>query len=208
MLKEQKINVTYEQNRTNRNNEMQPRQIVAMKWFKKLFPSTASDNPGESVTSQELGDYLFGLCLRQVESFLDLWEHTVQEKTIVSSVSRDDIDQVELLIAFMWSYFDLLQNEKYLDAFTRMHGRFRQHMTELNIDADEMWHLLQARYDEYRQSHRSKGTIDFTYQRVSWEIAKNIHGPNLWLEFQVGVSLKQNVLHIGKAIKNMSLSKA
>src|SRR6266542_2660174 len=179
-----------------------------MKWFKNIFSSTVNDKPGEPVTSQELGDYLFDLCVRQVVSFLDTWEHSLQEK---AKLSRDDIDQVELLIAFMWSYFDLLKNEKHLDALTRMHGRFRQHMTELNIDADEMWHLLQARYDEYRQRHSSKGTIDFTYKRAAWEIGKNINihdSPNLWLEVKVVVSLQQNVLHIGKAIKNMSLSNA
>jgi hypothetical protein len=127
----------------------------------------------------------------------------------LSSLSRDDIDHGELLIAFMWSYFDLLQKEKYLDALTRMHGRFRQHMTDVNVDADEMWRISQARYDEYLQSHRSKGTTDFTYQEVSSEIAKNLHdGPNLWLRFQVRVHLQQNIIHIGKAIKNMSLTNA
>jgi hypothetical protein len=183
---------------------VRPRWVVGVKWFKNLFSSTANDNAGEAVTSQELGDYLFGLCLRQVVSFLDICEHSFQEK---AKLSRDDIDQVELLIALMWSYFDLCQNEKYLDALTRMHGRFRQHMNDLNLDADEMWRLLQARYDQYRQTHRSEGKIDFTYKKAAWEMAKNIHdGPNVLLEFQLTVFLQKNILHIGKAIKDMSLS--
>jgi len=169
-------------------------------------PSKAN-NTSDAITSQELGDYLFGLCLRQVASFLDIWEHSFQEKT---NLSKDDIDQVELLIAFMWSYFDLLQNKEYLDAFTMMHGRFRRHMNDLNIDADEMWRVLQARYDEYRQKHRSQGAIDFTYKKVASEICKNIlnldiPNTNLMLELQITITLQQNVLNIGKAIKSMPI---
>jgi hypothetical protein len=176
-----------------------------MTWLKNFFSSKASGNPGESVTPQELGDSLFSLCLRHVASFLDDLEHGALKK--MEHIRRDEIDQIELLIAFMWSYFDLLQNEKYLDALTRMHGRFRQHMNNLNLDADKMWRLLQARYDEYRQRHRSEGTIDFTYKKAAWEMAKNIHdGPSVLLEFQLAVSLQNNILHIGKAIKEMSLS--
>lgn len=175
-----------------------------MKWFKNCFSSSANDTPNKAVTSQELGDYLFGLCLRQVASFVDTWEHSFHK---IAKHSRDDIAQVELLIAFMWSYFDLLQDKKYLDALTRMHERFRQHMNELNLDANEIWYLLQARYDEYRRSHRAEGVIDYTYKRVAWEIGKNVHdGPNVLLEFQLTVSLQQNILHIGKGIKGISLS--
>ncbi len=177
-----------------------------MKWFKNLVSSNASDNPSEPVFLEELGDSLFGLCVRQVVSFLDNWEQSLKERHN-PPLGRNEIDQIELLIAFMWSYFDLLQNEKYLDALTRMHGRFRKHMNNLNLDADKMWRLLQARYDEYRQRHRSEGTIDFTYKRVAREIAKNIHdGPSVWLEFAITISLQKQVQHIGEAIKNMSLS--
>ena len=141
-----------------------------------------------------------------VSSFLDTLK--------ISKLTKDDIDPVELLIGFMWSYFDLLQtdrmaktiDEKYFDALTRMHGRFRQQMHDLNLDADEMWRLLKTRYDQYHQSHRSEGKIDYTFKKAAWEMAKNIHdGPNVLLEFELTLFLQQNILDIDKAIKNISL---
>jgi len=178
------------------------RQVPSMKWFKNIFSAkTAHENPGETMTSQELGDYLFGMCVRWVGSFLDIWEESIKKRGL-GSASRDSINKVELLIAFMWSCFDLLQEEKYLDSLTRMHGRFRQHMNELNLDPNEMWRLLQVRYDEYLQSHRAEGKVDFTYKRAAWKISENIYdGPDVLLEFQVTISLQKIVLHIGQNIK-------
>lgn len=120
-------------------------------------------------------------------------------------VDREDINQVELLIAFMWLYFDLLQVKKYEKTFTRMHTCFMNHMAKLNLEEPEMWHTLQMRYDEYRQS-----AIDSTFKKVASEICKNIldldmPNTNLILELQMTITLQQNILKIGKTIKSIPL---
>lgn len=179
-----------------------------MNWFKKIFMPKANDNSSDAITLQELGDYLFNLCVRQVSSFLDGLDHS--QKINKVRVYREDINQVELLIAFMWLYFDLLQVEKYDKALTRMHSCFMNHMINCGLKEDKIWHLLQTRYDEYRQRHRSQGAIDFTYKKVASEICKNIlnldiPNTNLMLELQITITLQQNVLNIGKAIKSMPI---
>lgn len=160
------------------------------------------------MTSQELGEYLFNLCHRHTMAFLDSLNDPLQQKMV--KVDREEINQHELLIAFMWSYFDLLQVEKYEKAITTMHTCFMKNVIKCGLPEDEIWHLLQMRYDEYRQSHRSQGAIDFTYQKVAHEICKNIlnrdmPNTNLLLLTNVTIVLQQNILNIGKAIKSIPL---
>lgn len=108
------------------------------------------------MTSQELGEYIFNLCHRQTMSFLDSLNDPLQQKTV--KVNREEINPIELLIAFMWLYYDLLQGEKYDKALTQMHTCFMNDMIIVNgLPKDEVWHLLQMRYDEYRQSHKISG---------------------------------------------------
>ena len=175
-----------------------------MNWFKKVFLPKADDNSSDAMTPQELGDCLFNLCIRQVSSFLDGLDHS--QKINEVKVDRKDINQVELLIAFMWLYFDLLQVKKYEKTFTRMHTCFMNHMTKkLNLEEPEIWQTLQMRYDEYRQS-----AIDSTFKKVASEICKNIldldmPNTNLMLELQMTITLQQNILKIGKTIKSIPL---
>jgi hypothetical protein len=174
-----------------------------MNWFKKAFMPKVDDNSSDAMTPQQLGDCLFNLCIRQVSSFLDGLEHS--QKINEVKVDREDINQVELLIAFMWLYFDLLQVKKYEKTFTRMHTCFMDHMTKLNLEEAEIWQTLQMRYDDYRQS-----AIDSTFKRVASEICKNIldldmPNTNLMLEVQMTITLQQNILMIEKTIKSNSL---
>lgn len=161
------------------------------------------------MTSQELGEYLFNLCLRHVSSFLDSLARPVQQKMV--KIDREKINQVELLIAFMWLYYDLLQGEKYDKALTQMHTCFMNDMIIVNgLPKDEIWHLLQMRYDEYRQSHRSRDGIDFTYQKAASEICKNIldldiPNTNVILWGLVTITLQDNILNNGKTIKSMHI---
>lgn len=167
-----------------------------------------SNSSSDSITSHELGEYLFGLCLRHVASFTELLTHPNQQTK--NRIDTEKIDEVELLIAFMWSYFDFLQARKYGKALTTMHSCFMHQMGQFELKEDEVWHLLQARYDDYRKSHRSQDDIDFTYQKVSHEICKNIlqlDVPNtdIFLWTSVTITLQEQILNIGKAIKNKTI---
>jgi hypothetical protein len=178
-----------------------------MNWLKKLFRSEANTS-GDAVTSQELGEQLFNLCLRHVKSFLENLEQDSMQK--VSKVKREQINQTELLLAFMWSYFDLMQVEKYEKTFARMHTCFIKFMTKLGHKENEIWHTLKTRYDEYHKSHTSKDKIDFTYRNVAHEICKNILdletpniNPFLWL--LVTTTLQENMLRTGKGIVSIPI---
>lgn len=163
-------------------------------------------NTSNAMTSQELGEYLFDVCHRQTISFLNSLNASFQQKMI--KIDREEINQLELLIAFMWLYYDLLQGEKYDKALTQMHTCFMNNMINLGL-SEETWNLLQMRYDEYRQSHRDKDTIDFTYRKVAYEICKNILDldtcTNIDLWTKVTIVLQQNILNIGKATKSIPL---
>ncbi len=176
-----------------------------MNWIKKIFTSksTASSN---AMTSQELGEYLFNMCHRQTMSFLDSLNDPDSKKMV--KVDREQINQRELVIAFMWLYYDLLQGEKYDKALTKMHTCFMNNMIKLELPEEETWNLLQMRYDEYRQSHRSQGGIDYTYKKAAFNICKNILGrdmpdANLFLWTKVAIVLQQNIVNTGKAIKSI-----
>jgi hypothetical protein len=178
-----------------------------MNWLKKLFKSE-SNTSIDAMTSEELGEQLFNQCLRHVKSFLDNLEQTSLKKEC--KTTREQINQTELLTAFMWSYFDAMQVEKYEKTFVRMHTCFIKFMTKLGHKEDEIWNTLKIRYDEYHKSHTSKDKIDFTYRNVAHEICKNIldlETPNidifLWL--LVTTTLQQNMLHTGKTIVSMPI---
>jgi hypothetical protein len=178
-------------------------------WFKKILTSNANDDSHKAINSQELGEQLFNLCHKHTMSFLDSLNDPLQQKTV--KVNREEINQVELLIAFMWLYYDLLQGGKYEKALTQMHTCFMNDMIiKCELPEDEIWHLLQMRYDEYRQFHRSQDAIDFTYQKAAQKICKNILGldrqnANLDLWVLVAINLQQCILKYGKAIKSIPL---
>jgi len=179
-----------------------------MNWFKMFFKSKSTHVSSDAMSSVELGEYLFNMCLRHVSSFLDSLDHDPLKKLI--RIDKGAINQVELLIAFMWSCFDLMQVEKYEKALTRMHSCFMNRMIKSGLQKEETWQVLQMRYDEYRQSHRSHNTIDFTFQKAAHDICKNIleldtQNTNLVLFTLVATTFKENALHIGKTIKNIPL---
>lgn len=187
-------------------------KTAVMNWFEKTFKSKANTS-SDALTSQELGDQLFNLCLRHVSSFIDILQQTSLQK--MAKVDREKINQTELLLAFMWSYFDALQVEKYEKAFIRMHTCFIQFMTKLGHKdkEEEIWHTLKMRYDEYQKSHRSKDGIDFTYKKVAHEICKNIleldtPNTNVWLWFSITSCLQSNILNIAKTIESIRIKDA
>lgn len=175
-----------------------------MSWLKKIFTNTSSD----ALSSQQLGDYLFEMCARQTLSFLDSLDKFPQK---ILKVSKEDINQTEVIIAFMWLFYDLLQqDDKYHKALTQMHSRFMNHMAKYDLSTEDTRDILLMRYDEYRECHRHKGTIDFTYKLVGAKICKNIldlntPNTNLYLEGAVIIALQESILNIGKHIKSISI---
>jgi hypothetical protein len=183
-----------------------------MPWFKKT-PSSKPANLKEVMTSQEFGDFLFTLSANGASSFMtSLGSPEFPEKLELSN-KKEEIDQVELLIAYMWLFFDWMQQPKYAEAFTRLHSRFMALVREAGQDEKETWALLQRRYDEYRRAHRTQGEVDNTYGKVAHEIQDNILGlnvPSVNIVFWVSltVSIQEHLIASGNLIKQIQIHDA
>lgn len=180
-----------------------------MGWFRKVFPPIAT-NGKQLMTSQEFGDFLFTLSTDGVSSFvasLDSPEFLERQEFINKN---DQIDQVELLIAFMWLFFDRMQNPKFAEAFTRLHSRFMTHIRGIGLDESRTWALLQRRYDEYRRVHRAQAEVDDTYGTVAHEIQRNILGtdmPSTGVMFWhfLTISIQEHMIASGDLIKKVEI---
>jgi hypothetical protein len=170
-----------------------------MSFFSKLFSAKDENN---SPSTSELGEYLFGLCLRQTNSFInDLTEQSQKNKNLIR-VNADDIDVLELLIAFMWLYFDFLQIEKFRKSLDVMHGCFFDFVKKNGGDGKSAYDLLSARYDEYRHNFRNQETPNYTL--VAYRISANIQhldSPvDFMLQTMIIICFQANILTVGKDI--------
>lgn len=180
-----------------------------MSWFKKIFPPKPT-NAKQIMTSREFGDFLFTLCTDGVSSFmasLDSPEFLERPEFINK---KKEIDQVEILISFMWLFFDRMQNPKYAEGFTRLHSRFMTYIRGLGLDESETWALLQRRYDEYRRAHRTQAEGDNTYGKVAHEILSNILGsdtPTMGVMFWhfLTISIQEHMIASGNLIKQIQI---
>jgi hypothetical protein len=173
-----------------------------VKWFGKMLKSKGN-TPIEVITSEEFGELLYQSCFRHVMSFIESLDSPDLQ------VDKEEIDEVELLIAFMWLFFDRMQNVTYANSFTRMHSCFMTDIGKMGLEKDEMWQLLQNRYDEYRTAHRCQGGDD-TYEKVAHEIHKNILGldmPAVGIAFWyfLTVHIQEYLKAMGKVIEQIHI---
>ncbi len=161
----------------------------------------------ESPSSSELGEYLFGLCLRNSKSFIDHVKEQRRKNEGLLRINIDDIDVLELIIAFMWSYFDLLQVERFRKSLDVMHDHFFSFVKKTGEDDKLAYELLSARYDEYRINFRKQNKPD--YSKVAHLISAKIQHldspcTNIILHTMITITLQENILNVGEAIKNTS----
>jgi hypothetical protein len=177
-------------------------------WLKKVFAS--KPNTSNTMTSQEFGDFLFGLCIDGISSFMLSLDSPELRVRVEFTDKKMEINQIELLIAFMWLFFDRMQNPKYAKGFTRFHSRFMAHIDEAGLEESETWQLLQRRYDEYRRVHRSQGAVDNTYGKIAHEIQSNILGldvPSVGVVFWhfLTASIQEHMIASGNLIKQIQI---
>jgi len=180
-----------------------------MSWFKKIFPPKPT-NAKQIMTSREFGDFLFTLCTDRVSSFMASFDSPEFLERPEFINKKKEIDQVELLIVFMWLFFDRMQNPKYAEVFTRLHSHFMTYIRGVGLDEAETWALLQRRYDEYRRSHRSQAEVDDTYGKVSHEIQSNILGSDMpctgivfWPFLTIGI--QEHMIASGNLIRQIQI---
>jgi hypothetical protein len=177
-------------------------------WLKKVFAS--KPNTSNTMTSQGFGDFLFGLCIDGVSSFMLSLDSPELRVRVEFTDKKKEINQIELLITFMWLFFDRMQNPKYAKGFTRFHSRFMAHIGEAGLEESETWQLLQRRYDEYRRVHRSQGAVDNTYGKIAHEIQSNILGldvPSVGVVFWhfLTASIQEHMIASGNLIKQIQI---
>ena len=176
-----------------------------MNWFKKIFPPKQT-SAKQIMSSQEFGDFLFALSTEGVSSFMASLDSL--EFQFISK--KEEIDQIELLIAFMWLFFDRMQNPKFAEAFTRLHSCFMTYIRGLGLDESETWALLQRRYDEYRRTHRAQAEVNDTYDKVAHEIQSNILGsemPSTGVKFWhfLTISIQEHMIASGNLIRQIQI---
>jgi hypothetical protein len=176
-----------------------------MSFLSKMFGMKKEND--NLLSSSELGKYLFGLCLRNSKSFIDSLKEQQEKNKELLKINIDDIDVLELTIVFMWSYFDLLQVEKYRKSLDVMHNHFFDFVKKRGEDAKRSYELLSARYDKYRQNFRNQSKPD--YSKVAHLISANIQHldspcTNIILHTMITITIQENILNTGKAILKTS----
>jgi hypothetical protein len=104
-------------------------------WLRKVFAS--KPNTSNTMTSEEFG----GLCIDGVSSFMLSLDSPELREGCEFTDKKKEINQIELLIAFMWLFFDRTQSPKYAKGFTRFHSRFMAHIGEAGLEESETWQI-------------------------------------------------------------------
>jgi hypothetical protein len=141
---------------------------ATVSWFRKACAS--KPNTGDVMTTQQLGEFLFKISLGRVSSFIA----SLDSPQLRLLEQKERIDQIELLIAFMWLIFDGMEKGKYAKSFVQMHTCFMTHVNRLGFGSDRVWRLLQDRYNEYRQAQGAQHEADTAHAQVARAIRRNI----------------------------------
>lgn len=158
----------------------------------------------EKIISEEFGKYIFGYCKRRVLSFIELIEENQNEYQGLLNIKKEDIDIKELIIATMWSIFDILQNKKYERAFNVMHGCYMKEYKLSENQADAEMKKISVRYNEYFKIFRNQDKPN--YSIVSSAIAKNISKKadaeiNPIFNFMITIHLQETIIALGEMLK-------
>lgn len=159
-------------------------------------------------TSRELGQLLFDYCLKNTDSFLQsLKQHKDKYPGFLKSTD-EDIDETELLIAIMWSVVDLMQEQRFQDALSVMHGAYMRELELSKKQADKEIEYLSKRYEEYRKIFRNQKEPN--YSVVAHEIAKNISksgiaGANPLFQTMIVIHLQEYIIQLGKMLTEMQI---
>jgi len=158
----------------------------------------------EKIISEEFGKYMFVSCKRRALSFIELIEGNQNEYQGLLNIKREDIDIKELIIATMWSIFDILQDKKYERAFNFMHGCYMKEYKLSGNEADTEMEKISARYKEYLKIFRNQDNPN--YSIVSSAIAKNISKKpdtevNPIFNLAITIHLQETIIALGEMLK-------
>lgn len=158
----------------------------------------------EKINSEEFGKYMFSFCRRRALSFIELIEGNQNKYQGLLNIKKEDIDIKELIIATMWSIFDILQDKKYERAFNVMHGCYMKEYKLSGNEADAEMEKISVRYKEYLKIFRNQDKPN--YSIVSSAVAKNISRKsdaeiNPVFNFMITIHLQQTIVALGEILK-------
>lgn len=181
-----------------------------MTWVKKIFRAK-SDNPKSSATADEIGQVLFDLCLRNTKHFISSLDDASTKKMV--NIDKENINQIELLIAYMWAFFDhldMLHLKNYDKVLTKMHSCFINQMINYGLSEKELWQLVKMRYDEYRKIHRSQKGTSISHEKVAYNICNNILRKEVNTEFifcsLISIDFNSKIFTMSDTFKNISIT--
>ncbi|MDD2354327.1 MAG: hypothetical protein PHX76_03055 [Patescibacteria group bacterium] len=169
----------------------------------------------EKVNSEELGKSLFDFAIMSCQTFLKSLDKA--ENKDQQSLNKEDINQGELLIAYLWLVFHFLNvaGTNYEDTAKHMHNTYVSFLKLPQQEIDLAMKHLADRYEEYKENFSNNADGGFknvkensNFEKISYLIANNILGKiniNVFFSFSLGVHMQQTAIALGNLLKEIDL---
>jgi len=157
------------------------------------------------ITHQQLGYEIYNSCKPKLEKLLVAYNQGDKHLKNYKVYQREDIDDQEVIIAFMWAIFDLLNmNPKYEKTTRFIFGAYVSDQEFSKNEADEEMRRLEKKFIEYKDLFRKEGKTDYNYLPVAMKMTEYITGGmvNLYFSTALVVSLQEFALMWGKLLKD------
>lgn len=154
-------------------------------------------------THQELGYEIYNFCKTDSEKLLNALRRKVKRSGL------KNINEEEILIAFMWAIFDLLNSNPAYEKTT--HFIFGAYIEDKNLnenEAEKEMNKLEQRFDEYKNIFRKEGETNYNYFPVATKMSQHITGKMTNLSFATALStyLSKTVTMWAKLLKEIKVT--
>lgn len=163
----------------------------------------------EKINSKELGKNLFNFALLSKNKFLESFEKQ-NTLNMEVKVKEEEINQEELLIAYLWLVFHFLNmagQNKYEKTTHFLHSTYADYLNLSESVTEEAMNHLLKRYNEYKKDFQQDNSIG-NFQRIGVSISTNILGkPTIDFVFHTNLGLRSQQLFItlGELLKEFEL---
>lgn len=163
----------------------------------------------EKINSKELGNSLFDFAVQSKNKFLENFE---KQNTLNMDVKvkKEEINQDELLIAYLWLVFHFLNvaGQKYEKSTYFFHSVYADYLNLSESMTEQAMSHLSKRYNEYKDDFQHENSVG-NFQKIGKTISNNILGkPSIDFVFQtnLGLNLQQSAIAMGKLLKEFELT--
>lgn len=162
------------------------------------------------INSKELGSSLFDFAVLSKNEFLENFEKQ-NTLNMEAKVKKEEINQAELLIAYLWLVFHFLNiagQNKYEKSIYFFHSRYVDHLGLSKSITEQAIIHLSKRYNEYKNDFQQENSIG-NFQKIGMTTSTNILGrPTIDFVFHtnLGLSLQHSAISLGKLLKEFELT--